>query len=324
MGPHPFPPAHAAPDRRGRGAGRARVLPRLPAALRRGAHAPLHAAAGAHDLVGGARRRAGAGASARVPAQLELRRAARLRGDPARGDRDRAAGGRRRGGGAAGADPLWPLPRRSSGGREHGGPAARGDRALLPARAERAGRPAGAGPRVARTAPAGRLPRRARGRAGRSDRRRRRRRATGAARDRAQPRAGAGPRRLPRRRPAQARHADRRGEGAGQHRGRSTAHPGGGGAGGSDHRDPLGARFDPCARGARVPRPFDPGAHAADRVRAAEGWRPDPPPPGRHGAQRDRPPGARGARRGRARARAGRDGARPRRAPTWRARPSCW
>ena len=55
---------------------------------------------------------------------------------------------------------------------------------------------------------------------------------------------------------------------------------------------------------ARLPRARDPGAHAADGVRAAADRR------------AARPPGARGPRRGRPRARAGADGARPRRART--------
>ena len=100
--------------------------------------------------------------------------------------------------------------------------------------------------------------------------------------------------------PAQARPAHRRRARARRHREGPAPHPRRGRTRRSDHRDPLRARLDARADRARVPHAGDPGADAADAVRAAA----DP--------RRARPAGARGARRGRARPRAGAHGARAR------------
>ena len=86
-GPSP-PPSLAAAARSGRGAGRARVLPRLPAALQqRPAARTTRDLRDRHDLVGAAGQPAGARARARLPAPLALRRPARLRGGRAGGGR---------------------------------------------------------------------------------------------------------------------------------------------------------------------------------------------------------------------------------------------
>ena len=302
-GPSPPPPL-AAPARGGRGAGRARVLPRLPAALRQRAR-PASTRSCAKRTIWWVLRRqpAGARALARLPAPLALRGPARLRGGRARGGRDRAADA------SSAIEVLRPVHR-----YPHGNTVA----VVLPngvivlfALLSLAvpGRRARARAQRVRAPPAGGLSRCAQGRAHRADRRRRRRRAAGAARDHAQPRARAGAGRLPRRRPAQARPADRRRARARQHRRRPAAHPRRGRARRSDHRDPLRAGIDARADRARVPRARHPGAHAADRVRAAAD------------ARRARPAGARGARRGRARPRAGAHGARARRRLPGRARP---
>ena len=84
-GPSP-PPSLAAAARGGRGAGRARVLPRLPAALRQRPAGPATRTCASDTIwwvLGG--QPAGAGALARLPAPLALRRPARLRGGRAGG-----------------------------------------------------------------------------------------------------------------------------------------------------------------------------------------------------------------------------------------------
>ena len=155
--------------------------------------------------------------------------------------------------------------------------------------------------------------RRARGRRTRADRRRRPGRAAGRARARAQPRSRPASGRLRRRRPAQAAAAVRGRARARHDRRRSAADPRRGRARRGHHRDPVGARAScGCAssracRERGIPRP-----HAADGVRAAA-------PASVNVARHVREV----ARRGRARARAGADGARPRRRATSRAR-SCW
>src|SRR6185437_11029614 len=75
----PSPLASAA--RSGRSAGRARVLPRLPAPLQQRPAAALRRPALRHDLVGPRRQPARARALPRLPAPLALRGPARLRGD---------------------------------------------------------------------------------------------------------------------------------------------------------------------------------------------------------------------------------------------------
>ena len=119
-------------------------------------------------------------------------------------------------------------------------------------------------------APAARLPRAPRRALG-ADRRRRRRRPARPARDPAQPGPGLHAGRLRRRRPAQAAHADRRRSTRARHDRRPAAHPRRGRARRGDDRDPLRARLAARARRARGPRPRHPGAHAADRLRAAAG-----------------------------------------------------
>ena len=131
---------------------------------------------------------------------------------------------------------------------------------------------------------------RARRRPPRAHRRRRRGRAARPARGAAQPAARPRPRRLRRRRPAQARHPRRRRQGARADR-PARAHPRRGRARRDHHRDPVGAGHAARARGARGAPARDPGAHAADRLRAAAG---------RLGP--GRAPGARGAGRGHPRA----------------------
>ena len=144
-------------------------------------------------------------------------------------------------------------------------------------------------------AAAARLPRPPRRALG-ADRRRRRRRPAAAARDPAQPRPRLPPRRLRRRRRAQAAPAGRpRARGA-RHQLRARARARRRRARRGADRHPLGAGHPARARGQRLPRPRRPGAHDADRLRAA---------PERLPA---RAPGARGARGGRARPRAGADG----------------
>src|SRR3984957_18042668 len=70
-GPSP-PPSFPATARGGRGAGRIRVLPRLPAALHHAAAVALFRSARRHDLVGARGKPAGARAHSRLPASLAL------------------------------------------------------------------------------------------------------------------------------------------------------------------------------------------------------------------------------------------------------------
>ena len=205
LGGLPAAPPLAAAARGGRGAGRARVLPRLPAALRRGPDAPdATSSCSSDDLVGRARQRSSCSCCSRVyQRRWRYVGPARLRGGRARRSSSTRRAGRRA------SRCSSPVTRRRRPPATSRSAAERRDRAVLPAPLVFVG-----GARVRRAAvyerPLAGASARARKRAPRADRRRRRGRAAGAARDPAQPRARPAPGRLRRRRPAQARPAHRR------------------------------------------------------------------------------------------------------------------
>ena len=215
-GPSPTP-ALSAPARGGRGAGRARVLPGLPAALRQRRGREL-AAPHDYQLLANAR----SGGCSRGACSCSSWRAS----TSAAGAMPASATTRRCCGrslvivlltvvGDRGVCVRCTVTRTDTRG---GGAAERRGRAVLPALPAVPVRRAHARARDLRAPSAGRVPRRRQGRAQRADRRRRRRRTAGAARDRAQPWARPAAGGLPRRRSAQARAAHRRRAGARQHR----------------------------------------------------------------------------------------------------------